>query len=217
MFLETIKSLCKFIILFTIYVLTQGITNNFNNIYLSLLIPAFFIILVSIIINFKELKKSLKNIKKDIKPKLFILGLILCIISIILNIILTKLTGHTSINQSTLIENIHKYKYLYSFIIIFITPFEEELLFRLPYSNSKNILSFIISSLIFVTLHLSNTSDLIFLIAYLLPTLGLTLNYFKTNNIYISYILHVLNNLINVLLLIWWWYEKEKNWIYIWN
>ena len=204
MFLETVKSICKFLILFIIYAIITGITNGLtNNVYLSLLIPALSIIFISIFINKDELKKSIKTIKKDFKVKVFIFGIITCILSLIINYFITKAVGHTSINQSTLIDNIQKYKYLYSFIIIFILPLEEEFLFRLPYSNSKNIISFIISSLIFTALHLNSTSDFIYIIAYLLPTIGLTLNYFKTNNIYISYLLHLLNNLINVLLLIW--------------
>lgn len=204
MFLETIKSLGKFLGLFIIYVIIAGITNGLtNNLYLNLLVPALSIILISIFMNKKELKSSLKTIKKDFNIKLFIFGIITCISSIFINYILTKTIGHTSVNQTTLIDNIDKYKYLYSFIIIFIIPFEEEFLFRLSYSNSKNIFSFIISVLIFTSLHITSINELIYIIAYIIPTIGLTLNYFKTNNIYISYILHLLNNLINVLLLIW--------------
>ncbi len=201
---ETIKSLGKFLLLFVIYIVVIGITNELtNNVYLALLIPSLSIILISIYINKKELKSSLKTIKKDFNLKVFIIGIITCILSIIISYILTKVTGDTSTNQQALIDDINKYKHLYMFIIIFINPLAEEFLYRLPYSNSKNLLSFIISSLIFSSLHLTSTSDLIYLIAYLIPTIGLTLNYFKTNNIYISYLLHLLNNLINVLLLIW--------------
>ena len=204
MFLETIKSLGKFLSLFIIYIIITTITDGLtNNPYLLLLIPALVIIIISIILNKKELKSSLKTIKKDFNIKIFIIGIITCLSSILINYILTKLVGNTSTNQTTLLDNIDKYKYLYSFIIIFILPLQEEFLYRLPYSNSKNIYSFIISSLIFASLHLSSTNDLIYLIAYLIPTIGITLNYFKTNNIYISYLLHLLNNLINVLLLIW--------------
>ena len=204
MFLETIKSLGKFLSLFIIYIIITTITDGLtNNPYLLLLIPALVIIIISIILNKKELKSSLKTIKKDFNIKIFIIGIITCLSSILINYILTKLVGNTSTNQTTLLDNIDKYKYLYSFIIIIILPLQEEFLYRLPYSNSKNIYSFIISSLIFASLHLSSTNDLIYLIAYLIPTIGITLNYFKTNNIYISYLLHLLNNLINVLLLIW--------------
>ncbi len=204
MFFDTIKSLCKFIILFIIYIVITGITTGLtNNTYLLLLIPALSIIIISILMNKNELKNSLKSIKKDFNTKLFIFGIITCLSSILINFIITKTIGHTSVNQSTLIDNIDKYKYLYAFILIFIIPLEEEFLFRLPYSNSKNLLSFIISSLIFTSLHLSSTNDFIYIPAYLIPTIGLTLNYFKTTNIYISYLLHLLNNLINVLLLIW--------------
>lgn len=204
MLIETIKSLGKFLTLFIIYTLIIGITNNLTkNIYLSLLIPSLSIIFISILLNKKELKSSLKTFKKDFNIKIFIIGFIACLTSILINYILTRFVGTTSTNQSTIISYIDKYKYPFIFLIVFINPLQEEFLYRLPYSNSKNIISFIISSFIFASLHLTSINDLIYFIAYLIPTIGLTLNYFKTKNIYISYLLHALNNLINVLLLIW--------------
>ncbi|MBQ7239846.1 MAG: CPBP family intramembrane metalloprotease [Bacilli bacterium] len=204
MIFETIKSIIKFMCLFVIYAIVSSITvARINNIYLSTLIPALVVIIISFFINKDELKTSIKNIKKDFNKKIFIFGIITCILSIIINLILTKVIGHTSNNQTLLIENIHKYKLLYVLIITFIVPLCEEFLFRLPYSKSKNIFTFILSIIIFTLLHINSTSDFIFIGAYIIPTIGLTLNYFKTNNIYISYMLHALNNLINVLLLIW--------------
>ena len=204
MFLETLKSLSKSIGLFFIYIVIYLMTNSyFNNIYLNSLIPSLFIIGITITLYGKELIKSLKNIKKDFNKKLFIFGIITIIISILLNYLFIKIFGNTSINQQNLINNLHKYNLFYAILIIFVTPLTEELVFRYPYDTSLNKYSFLISSIIFIALHINSTNELIYIIAYLVPTIGLTLNYFKTKNIYISYLLHVINNLINVLLLIW--------------
>ena len=147
--------------------------------------------------------KNLKSIKKDFNIKLFLTGIILIIASIIMDTLLKNMLGRDSSNNSAIIETIKSYKYIYALFVIFIGPFFKELIFRLPYNKNKNIITFIECIIIFVLLHIQSTKDLIFIIPYFLVTFAITLNYFKTDNIFISYLIHLINNLINVLLLIW--------------
>ena len=218
MSLKLIKNVLTSIGLFLLYLVINTLFYYKNNIALGNLISSLLTILIISYIYKDIIINNIKNIKKNFNKKIFLIGLILIIISIISSEIIRLLFKYDSFNNDLVINNIKTYKYLYAFNVIIITPFLEELIFRLPYHDNKNKISFIVCVLIFASLHITNLKDLIYIIPYLLPVIGLTLNYYKTDNIFISYLLHLINNLISVLLLIWWWYEKEKyKWIYIWN
>ena len=212
MFSKYFKNMIISIALFILYIVFTSlfVVKSFqvkNDIVFATVFPQILssiitIYIVSII--YKDIIiKNLKSIKKDFNIKLFLTGIILIIASIIMDTLLKNTLGRDSSNNSAIIETIKSYKYIYALFVIFIGPLLEELIFRLPYNKNKNIITFIECIIIFVLLHIQSTKDLIFIIPYFLVTFAITLNYFKTDNIFISYLIHLINNLINVLLLIW--------------
>ena len=86
-----------------------------------------------------------------------------------------------------------------------IAPIKEEFIYRLPFINNNNkTLNYIIYSLIFASIHLltiNNAIEIIFIIPYLILSFSIGYSLYKTDNILVSTILHMLNNLINIMLL----------------
>ena len=200
---KLIKNVAISIGLYILYLVINSLFFYGNNKILGITIGTIITIFIIFYIYKDVIIKNIKNIKKDFNKKYFLIGLGLIIMSIIISEVLRMILTHDSSNNELILNNIKTYKLLYTFNILVITPFVEELIFRLPYHESRNKISFIICVLVFLGIHITSTNDFIFIIAYLLPIIGLTLNYYKTDNIFISYLLHIINNLISVLLLIW--------------
>lgn len=170
---------------------------------ITLTVAAAIFCFLIILSNINIFKDKFKTIKRDFNQKAFISGIMAIIVVIILNNILTKITGSTSENEIKVINYIKEYPFIFGINAVLIAPLAEELIFRFIYRNEFRITSLIISSLLFSLVHISGSKDAIFLIPYFIMSIGIGINYFKTDNIYISYLIHILNNLINMLLLIW--------------
>ena len=83
------------------------------------------------------------------------------------------------------------------------TPFAEEFMFRLPYHKANTKFAFIIYSIVFALAHITFvTSDLIFIPFYLLLSIGIGYSYYKTNNILLSTIIHIINNSLCIMLIL---------------
>ena len=149
------------------------------------------------------LLSKIKTIKKDFRPKSFINFIIAAIIVIILTNVIYKVTGTTSSNESLVIHFFKEQPIIFGLDLVIFGPLEEELIFRLPYKNKYKTISLLISSLIFSAVHIGSLNEIIFIIPYMILALGIGSNYFKTDNIYISFFAHALNNAYNVLLLLW--------------
>ena len=83
------------------------------------------------------------------------------------------------------------------------TPFAEEFMFRLPYHKANTKFAFVVYSIVFALAHITFvTSDLIFIPFYLLLSISFGYSYYKTNNILMSIILHIINNSLCVMLIL---------------
>jgi membrane protease YdiL (CAAX protease family) len=96
--------------------------------------------------------------------------------------------------------------FLFIYFIAIITPLYEGLVFTYPYQKIKNKkLAYIFISVVFALLHLTASNSLIELL-YFIPylSLGLALNYsfYKTNNVFMSIIVHAINDLLVYVLLL---------------
>lgn len=203
MFSKLFKNMLISLGLFILYTLFYSIfIMNTDTIFAQILASLIIIAITSYI--YKEIIiKNIKSIKKDFNIKLFLLALLLIIGSIIIDKVLIMNLGHDSMNNTKVIEYIKTYKYIYALYVVIIVPLSEEFMFRLPYNKNKNIITFIECVVIFTLLHMQSLQDFIFIVPYLLVVYGISINYFKTDNIFISYLIHLINNLINVLLLVW--------------
>ena len=211
MFLNLIKNLGTSLGFLILYIFVTAISYLiFNDYVISSLASS---IGTSLIIGFiyrDYLKKKIKTIKKDFRIKSFINALIAIAMVFVLDYMLIKIFGSTSENEKLVEELIKSSPIIYGINAVIITPLTEEFIFRLPYRNKYKIISLLISSLIFSAVHIGSLNEIIFIIPYMILALGIGINYFKTDNIYISYFVHVLNNLINMILLMWWWYERQE-------
>ena len=203
MILKSFLGLAKSMLLFLIYVIvTSVLPTSLGNELISLIAAVIFIIIIVMAFN-RELKEDLKEFKNKFEFKYLLIGVLMSFVVVGVDYLLVKNLGHNSTNE-TLVVNMLKTSPIIMILgtVVFI-PFAEELIYRFPYRKSHKVLSFIISSLVFAGVHMVGTKEIIFIIPYLLLSFTIGYTYFKTDNVYMSYLVHVINNLINVLLLIW--------------
>ncbi len=116
-----------------------------------------------------------------------------------------------------IMKSIH-YKYLYIFDLVLLGPIIEEFFFRyiliqeILYKMIKNdkklkrIIIILLSGFIFAFFHAIAAESFIYFIRdillYIGTSLALSIAYIKTNNIFVGYFVHVLNNLIAVIIMI---------------
>ena len=178
--------------------------------YMIILFITYILLAIYFIIIYKnDLKKDLKKInKKDILKSLiyFLIGFSLMILAnYIINykIIPNGISNNELENRKVLLNN----KIIYSIMLCTLTPFIEEIIFRLSLKKAiKNSTIFIIiSSIIFSTLHLlSNTKliELLYFIPYFILGLTFSITYIKTNNVFNSILLHIINNTLTVIIVL---------------
>jgi len=80
----------------------------------------------------------------------------------------------------------------------------ESLLFIYPFNKINTLPAFFVYTILFALSHLmysNNMLDLLFIIPYILMSLGFYYSFYKTNNIFVSIIIHILNNLISFMLI----------------
>ena len=96
---------------------------------------------------------------------------------------------------------------IYSILLCIITPFLEEVVFRIEFKNiiKNKYIYIIITSLLFSLIHnISDTKliELLYLIPYFILSCSLSLIYYKNNNIIYNTILHSLNNIITFIVVL---------------
>lgn len=188
------------------YGLAYSITNNINTLYISKYIILIVLILIK---DHKYIINSMKNIKedskKDIKQIVF-LTILLLILEFISNYIIIKIVGHNPNNNDILIKSLNKSnKIIMIFNLLVTGPIGESLLYIYPYGDVKNRkMAYITYSIFFAISHITsanNLLDLLFIIPYMLMSFAFGYSFYKTNNIFMSIIVHSLNNLIALMLL----------------
>ncbi len=195
------------VFIYFIYAIVFLLTNKTDISYLISYIIATFTL---IILNFKYLKIDFYNIKKDYK-NIFVNVILFTILFTILvnlsNFILYNLSGHLA-DKEVSNEKLILSSPLIMFITVgIISPIFEELSLRYPYRNiniSKYVKLFI-TTLLFAILHLTSIKDIydvLYIIPYIFLNLEFAYSYFKSNNIFGSILVHILNNSIIILTLL---------------
>ncbi len=166
----------------------------------------------------KDYKKLKNNLSKNISLiiKYFIIFTILkysvsFLSVIILTIFKYDTTNIISNNQNLIQEYIKASPILMFISVSFLGPYYEEILFRLSFKKviTNKYLYIIISGTLFGLLHIFPLSDGITLIlgiiqsiSYVVMGIYFSYVYYKTDNIFISMGLHLLNNLLSVIMML---------------
>lgn len=183
---------------------------NINKIILELIV--YFILFIIIYLRYnKNLINELKIFIKNFKSYFTILinnlfkGIILMIV---FNIIISFFVSSLPNNEVLVRNELLNYFPLSIIITCLLSPFIEEIAFRKNFrvliKNDK--LFIIISSLIFSLAHViasgTNYIEYLYIISYFSLSYYFALTYVKTNNIFSSYLMHVLHNSLSILLII---------------
>ena len=181
-----------------------------GNPFLSYSVVYIIFILTLFIIERKTLIKMIHSLKKDLidnYKNIIKVTISLLLLEFILNFILIKIIGHQPSNNQIIIDAIKDYGYLVLlFYSVILCPILESLIYFYPYQKVKNQkLAFIISSLVFALFHITSSNsliDILFLIPYFSMSCAFTYGFFKTKNIYVSMIVHSINNILAFVLLL---------------
>lgn len=200
------------IILYFILALIGGIlfgdyyqSNNFVLATLSQLGLYILMLVVLTLVYRKRLINDFKSFKKEyisIALKNWILGLGTMIIA---NLIITSITNNIAANESANRELLMNYPISNIITMIIIGPMLEEITFRLSFKKafSKWYIFGIVTSLIFGLAHIAKFSltELLFIIPYGALGFFLAKAFYETDNIYTSYIAHLIHNALCILII----------------
>jgi len=225
-YVKSISKYLKFIVVLLLFLLSSIFkmipilifnidTDNMSmhtSAFLSLFSNLVFVI-ITIFLYRKELKKQFINLKKLKKKKLidmldssfryWLIGLTIMIAS---NFIISKLGIGSASNDDSIRAVLMASPLLAGLSTIVVAPFCEELVFRLGFKDiiPKKWPFIIISGLLFGSLHVIFSATNIYQFLYLIPycSLGISFGfiYNKTDNIYISYLIHFIHNAITAVI-----------------
>lgn len=177
---------------------TQSLLTLFSN---------FILVILSILLYFKDIKKHFINIKKTKKKKLVIMldtsfryWLIGLAIMVVSNFIIGKLGIGTSANDTSVINMLESSPIVAGISVILLAPFIEEMVFRMGFKDvlNKKWLFILTSGIIFGSIHVIGSISSAFELLYLIPYCGLGIAfaaiYEESDNIFISFLFHVLHN-----------------------
>lgn len=158
----------------------------------------------------KNLIKDFFSLKNDIKDKvkhLIIAYIIFTALLYTTNFILFYLTDGLANNEEIIRTSLFASPILMSIALCILGPITEELTFRYPFHFTKTnrLVSFLIYSLIFASMHIITSTSLIellYLIPYLFLSMSIGYSFYKTDNIYTSMFFHILNNTITIALVL---------------
>ena len=210
------KSFYGLIIYFSVAYIFSYIINSIpdmnSNLYnIFLILEELTTLLLLVIVFRKRLKKDFIDFDKNYKKylylgfKVWLIGVIVMMISN--NIIYYFATNSIANNQSINMSVMNKYP-LYSLIaMVMAGPFIEEIVFRLSFKNvlKNKALYYILSVLIFTSLHVFNGITSPIELLYFIPygALAVSFSYIldKTDNIYTTAIIHTCHNALSVVLI----------------
>lgn len=176
---------------------------------ISYLIAYIFFIIYIVKKNKDTLYKNLTDLKKiELNEiiKIITISLLFTLLMIISNKLIINYLGRMASNE---LENqilFNKAKLQMGLNIIIFGPIVEEMIFRFQYQNVKGnkLITFIFYTIIFAIAHvnLTNPSDYLFIVPYLFLSLSIGYSYYKTDNIFMSIIAHILNNFVTIMILL---------------
>ena len=106
-------------------------------------------------------------------------------------------------NEILIRSLIHVNPLYYLLIFGIISPISEELTFRYGFNNIKNkYLYIIVTSILYAIMHLSNFSEILYVIPYFILGLTFAYTYKKTNSLIYPISIHIIHNLISLLFII---------------
>ena len=200
---------------YIVYILILGLgvdilsKNNVLKDYKELISGILFIIFAYSIYR-KKINECFKNFISDLKNN----WLKILLISgglIIFEIICSQLLIHFGIVSANQVESAKELTKAGIPLIIYyglVGTIVEEICFRLPYSycNNKNkLITYIFFSIVFASIHLLQSTSLIellYIIPYLSLSFGIGYGFYKTDNILMSTIVHIINNSIGIMLIL---------------
>jgi sodium transport system permease protein len=203
----------RFLYSFSIYIVASfiylAVNSYFKDTVISYTISTAITILILYSMFRNKIKKDIINFKDDFKnnlPHIIVVPAILIGLEIIVSLILSKL-GIYSSNQLAGEDILKNSNFLIIFYTAILAPVFEEMVFRLPYhySTSNKVLTYIVYSVVFALTHImtvDNLLSLIYIIPYLLLSFGIGYNFYKTDNIFMSTLVHIINNSIAVMLIL---------------
>lgn len=171
--------------------------------YVIMLVISFFIYKDDLMSNYQTLKEDIKNNWQ----KIVFFSILFTSLVYISNFILYYLLGDIAQNESLVREELFASPILMSINIIILGPIVEELIFRMPFKNVQKhkFLTFIIYSLIFAGVHIvikTSLLEILYIIPYMFLSLSFSYSFYKTDNIYLSMGIHIINNFLNVMILL---------------
>ncbi len=160
---------------------------------------------------FKEdLIDNFHTFKEDIKKQwlnVLIFTIIFTSLLYLSNYLIAKYVGDLATNEIMSRNQLKTSPLLMSISMGFLGPIVEEIIYRLPYKNvnKHKLLNFFIYTFIFALAHIAITNgiqELLYLIPYTFLSLSIGYGFYKTDNIYVSIIVHILNNLANIVIIL---------------
>ena len=200
---------------YIVYVLIMGLgveilsrNNNLRD-FKELITGIIFIVLAYSIYR-KKINECFKNFKEDLKNnwlKILLVSGGLIVLELIISLLLQHF-GIISPNQTESAKELTKAGVPLIIYYALTGTIAEEICFRLPYAycNNKNkLITYIFFSIVFASIHLLQTTaliELLYVIPYLLLSFGIGYGFYKTDNILMSTIVHIINNSIGIMLIL---------------
>ena len=195
--------------------------SNKENVILQFIL-SLVLVLFTTILYINTIKKDYKKLKNNLSKNIYLIIKYFIIFTIlkysvsflsviILTIFKYDTTNIISNNQNLIQEYIKASPILMFISVSFLGPYYEEILFRLSFKKviTNKYLYIIISGTLFGLLHIFPLSDGITLIlgiiqsiSYVVMGIYFSYVYYKTDNIFISMGLHLLNNLLSVIMML---------------
>lgn len=218
-FFFSISNIASFIL--SIFNINKDNLSNFSIVLYQFIVSLLLFILL-LVLYYKTYKKDFKSFKKNLKEniikiiKLFIIFMIFKYVIGIISSFIMILCGYgtsdfMSTNQKMIIDYVKASPILMVLSVSLFGPFYEEGIFRLAFKKVINNkwLYIIISGSLFGLLHIFPLDEGVTLslgiiqsISYVTMGMFFSYIYYKTDNIFISVGLHILNNLLSVIAII---------------
>lgn len=160
-----------------------------------------FIIVLVYLLNFKSINEEFKNFKFS-NLKLLLLAIPMILLNYLSLFLISKVTSlpqnETLLRSLVTVSPLH-----YSFVFGVLSPISEELTFRYGFNGIKNkYIYMIFTSLLYASFHLSSLSEILYIIPYFILGLFFAYIYKKTDSVVYPIMLHIINNLVSLLLII---------------
>lgn len=158
----------------------------------------------------RDLIDNAKSFKEDLKNNwlnILIMTIIFTILLYISNYIIVKYMNGLASNEIMARNQLDYSPILMGINLVLLAPIVEEIIYRLPYRriNKHKLLNYFVYSFVFALAHIAvinGLKELLYLIPYSFLSLSIGYSFYKTDNIYMSMIVHILNNFINVMILL---------------